>query len=232
MKKVPIRCESLDKLLSGGVECGTLTEIYGEAGSGKTNVCLQLARNVCLEGKRVVFIDSEGVSLERLKQISGDDFEDVAKNILFFNPHTFESQEKAVEDAARLTRGDVDVGAVIVDSLTIHYRAAFGTDEEGYSRRSLSKQVGLLLSMARKQGFPVVVTSQVYSDSDKNTLEPIGGHALSYGAKAIIFLGKVDVGVREAVVKKHRSIAEGERAYFMLTGSGIDDLPKHDDVNI
>ena len=48
-------------------------------------------------------------------------------------------------------------------------------------------------------------------------------------AKAIIFLGKVDVGVREAVVRKHRSIAEGKSAYFMLTQHGVEDLPKHGD---
>ena len=58
--KVPCGCDSIDKLLGGGFEAGAITEIYGEAGSGKTNLCLQLSKAVVLDGKKVIFIDSEG----------------------------------------------------------------------------------------------------------------------------------------------------------------------------
>ncbi len=44
--KIKIECKSLDDLLEGGIESGCLTLLYGEAGSGKTNICLQLSRNV------------------------------------------------------------------------------------------------------------------------------------------------------------------------------------------
>jgi DNA repair protein RadB len=33
-------------MLSGGIESGCLTLIYGEAGTGKTNLCLTLAKNL------------------------------------------------------------------------------------------------------------------------------------------------------------------------------------------
>ena len=71
--KLPVKCKSVDNLLDGGVESSAITEFYGEAGSGKTTFCLQLARN-CVEGKKkVIFIDTEGVSLDRLKQICGSE---------------------------------------------------------------------------------------------------------------------------------------------------------------
>lgn len=92
--KIPIDCKPLDELLGGGIESGSLTSLYGEAGSGKTNICLQLARNVVLSGKKVVFIDTEGVSFERLKQICSQDFDKVTKGILFFTPYSLEEQEK------------------------------------------------------------------------------------------------------------------------------------------
>ncbi|MCR3884292.1 MAG: DNA repair protein RadB, partial [Methanothrix sp.] len=36
-------CDGLDRLLGGGFEPGVITQIYGEAGTGKTNIILQLA---------------------------------------------------------------------------------------------------------------------------------------------------------------------------------------------
>ena len=72
MNKLQINCKSLDVLLGGGIESGSITEIYGEAGTGKTNFCLQAARECVLNGGKVAFIDSEGVSLERLRQICQD----------------------------------------------------------------------------------------------------------------------------------------------------------------
>ncbi|MDY6930971.1 MAG: ATPase domain-containing protein, partial [Halobacteriota archaeon] len=43
IKRYPIGCNKIDELLGGGFEAGTLTQMYGQAGSGKTNICIQLA---------------------------------------------------------------------------------------------------------------------------------------------------------------------------------------------
>ncbi|MGD9963539.1 MAG: ATPase domain-containing protein, partial [Thermoplasmata archaeon] len=86
MSHVAIGSAGLDGLLEGGLEGGAITLLFGEAGTGKTNICLQVARNVASQGKKVIYIDTEGVSLERLRQICADEFEEVMKNILFFEP--------------------------------------------------------------------------------------------------------------------------------------------------
>lgn len=39
-KKIMTGCNSIDRLLLGGIEYGAITQIYGESGSGKTNFCL------------------------------------------------------------------------------------------------------------------------------------------------------------------------------------------------
>ena len=70
MKRLKLECKPLDVLLEGGFEYQSITEIYGEAGTGKTNICLQAARECSLLGKKTAYIDSEGVSIERLQQIS------------------------------------------------------------------------------------------------------------------------------------------------------------------
>ncbi|MDI6811297.1 MAG: ATPase domain-containing protein [archaeon] len=63
-------CKSIDELLGGGFESGTVTQLYGEAGSGKTNICLQVAVECARKGKSVIFIDTEGFSPERFLQIA------------------------------------------------------------------------------------------------------------------------------------------------------------------
>jgi len=217
---LPIGSTALDDLLQGGLEGGAITLFFGEAGSGKTNICLQVARNVALAGKKVVYIDTEGVSLERLQQIAGDDYEEVMKNILFFEPHSFDDQEKFVDKAARLAESSLEIGVIILDSATIHYRLTRNDEERGI-RKSLSPQLAKLLAVARSKDVPIVLTSQVYTDIEKGTFEPLGGHVLLHNAKAIVKLEKVGAGTRRAVIVKHRHLEEGKRAEFKLTKTGV-----------
>jgi DNA repair protein RadB len=122
MTRLPLACQPLDELLHGGVESGALTEFFGEAGSGKTNVCLQLARNMALAGKKTIYIDTEGVSMERLQQMSGEHYKRVKESILFFEPYSLPEQQAIVEKTVRLATGAQDVGLLILDSATLHYR--------------------------------------------------------------------------------------------------------------
>jgi DNA repair protein RadB len=220
---VPIKCQSLDELLGGGIETGSLTSLYGEAGSGKTNFCLQLATNVVLSGKKVIFIDTEGVSFERLRQIAKDNFDKITKGILFFTPYSLDEQEKNVDDAVHLAEAKDEIGLIILDSATVHYRATFGEENESDGRKSLGRQMNQLLQISRKRDIPVLLTTQVYTDTKTNSFEPIGGHALSHYAKSIIKLEKFgDNGLRRATIKKYRWRPEGICAEFILTESGIE----------
>jgi len=176
-----------------------------------------------MNGKKVIFIDTEGVSLKRLEQICGENFDKVAKDILFFTPYSLEDQEKNVEDAVHLVEAKEDIGIIILDSATVHYRATFGEEYEADGRKSLGRQVNLLLQISRKRDIPVVITTQVYTDTKTNTFEPIGGHALMHYAKAIIKLEKFgNGGLRRAIIRKYRWRPEGISAEFKLTEKGVE----------
>lgn len=216
-------CRALDELLGGGVESGCLTLLFGEGGSGKTNVCLQLARHVVLSGKRVVYVDTEGVSPERLRQICGDSYDEVSRNILFSEPNSQEEQEAAVEKAVKIAETGPDVGLIILDSATLHYRLALGGPDKDEDRRSLTRQIARLLGHARRTDTAVVVTSQVYAWGEPSTIEPLGGFALTHNAKVIVRLEKAGPNVRRAVIVKHRHVAEGLGAKFRLTEHGVED---------
>jgi len=219
--KVPLQCKALDDLLDGGIESGCVTLFFGEAGSGKTNICLQLARNVARDEKKVIYIDTEGLSMERLRQICGDDFETVVKRILISEPYTIDDQEKMVEKTLKLVEKNKDIGIVILDSATTHFRVTL-RNEEREDRRLLTRQVTLLVQMAREMGLPVVLTSQVYTDIETGEYMPLGGHMLTHNAKALVRLEKTGPGLRKAVIIKHRHIEERKEAAFRLTANGVE----------
>jgi len=222
--KVPINVDCIDQLLGGGFETGAITEIYGEAGSGKTNMCLQLAKAVILSGKKVIYIDSEGLSRDRIQQIFGDEYESTIKNLLIFEPYDFEEQDSIVEKAVTLAMKNEEIGLVILDSATGHYRVELAKDLEKTERKSFISQITGLLKLCRRRMMPVILTSQVYTDIDKGIFRPLGGHVLRHNAKVIIHLVRDEdiPGRRIAVIMKHRSLAEGERAEFWLTRNGIE----------
>jgi DNA repair protein RadB len=191
--KIKIECKSLDDLLEGGIESGCITLLYGEAGSGKTNICLQLSRNVARK-KKVAYIDTEGVSMERLKQISGKQYDKIMKNILLWESTNMEEQEEAIDAVVNLFEKSTRMGLVVFDSATIHFRLT-KKSEERFDRKTLTGQVSKLLALA--------------------------GHMLTHNAKSIIRLDKIGPNTRRAVVMKHRHLAEAKRAEFFLTDKGV-----------
>lgn len=222
--RVPLDVKALDDLLGGGVESGALTEFHGEAGAGKTNLCLQLARNVARAGKKAIYIDTEGVSIERLRQMCGADFDEVRDRILFFEPYDAGEQERIIEKSVRLAEGNDDIGLIILDSATLFYRLGLGAGDNRQDRRDLTRQLHDLHAAARRRSIPVVMTNQVYTNIDDETIEPLGGNLLKHLAKALVRLEKANKqGMRRAIIVKHRAQPEGKTALFKLGSTGLEE---------
>lgn len=219
MKRIPFGCSQIDRLLGGGIEEGSVTLFYGEAGTGKTNVCLQLARNVTVQGERVAYIDTEGLSSDRLKQVYAG-CEDAIKNLLVFQVHSFFEQGDRIDKIAKLAANGT-ISLLVIDSLTMYYRL---NHDDSAVRNELIRQTQVLLDMARMTDIPVMVTSQVYSNLNNGGVEFLGGHTLHHNAKTIIRLDKRGDGRRNAVIIKHRSLPEGRSAPYRITENGISDL--------
>ena len=216
---------SLDALLGGGFEKGTVTEIFGPPSSGKSNVTLTLAVNVAKNNKKVIYIDTEGgISIDRIKQISGADFSRVANNIIVFEPTSFLEQNdnlKSIEVWLRKNHENVDL--LVLDSAVALYRV----DEMKSTKlnKELGKQMGILSKIARTYDIAVVLTNQIYSafdDEGNNDIRAVGGTILQYWCKIILQLERGDeINQRVATLVRHRSIPEGKKATFSITSNGI-----------
>lgn len=220
IKRLPTGAKPLDDILGGGFEAGTISQLFGEPASGKTNICLQLAINTLRTGKRVVFIDTEGFSVERFRQIAGEDAEKLAKGLMVFKVMSFEQQYAAVKETEKLA--EQDVGLIILDSATAYYRLELESKDSMLLKRELANQVTILLGLARKYDLAVLITNQIYMDVDKEELRAVGGNMLEHISKAIVQLSRTGIGTRMAVLKKHRSMAEGQTAEFKITATGIE----------
>ena len=216
MRRLATKCLPLDELLNGGIENKSITEIYGEAGSGKTNLCLQLARECANNGKKVAYIDSEGVSLERLNQILTGYKKDILSKILFFHPNSLSDQEEKIKKALKIR----DVELVILDTFNLFYRLTL-EDEDKFSFRSLNRQITDLQLASMEKDIYVLISGQVYS-VDNNDVKPFAGKGIEHIAKTIIKLEKIGIGKRQATLIKHRSLPEGNKAIFSITSNGLE----------
>lgn len=217
MKRLQLKCHSLDDLLGGGIESKSITEIYGEAGSGKTNFCLQAARECASNGKKVVYIDSESVSSERLNQICKNyDCKKTLSNILFFNPSSFEEQEEMIKKAMNIK----DVELIILDTFNLFFRLN-QEDDEKFAIRSLNRQITDLQIGAMKKNLYAVIAGQVYS-VENDDVKPFAGRGIEHVAKTIIKLEKIGLGKRQATIMKHRSQPEGKKAIFSINSKGLE----------
>lgn len=215
--RVSTGSESLDTLLGGGLERGTITQIYGEPGCGKSTIAL-LPMITCLRaGKGVILFDSEGFSVERFRQIAGEGAENLADKLFIYEPFDFEQQGVMIAESEQLLKKH-SIELYIMDSATAHYRTELGQARE--AQRKLASQVMYLIGLAKRYRFPVLITNQVYIDPESGEFRPLGGPVLQHLSKTIIRIDKLD-GIRKAILTKHRSIPEGSSFEFEIIESGI-----------
>jgi len=222
--RCPTGIASVDRLLGGGLETDSLTEIYGEGGSGKTLFCLQVAHRIALENRWVFYVDTEGVSVDRLRAIAGEHLDLELKRWLLSTPKSLVDQGKAVETACALARdGKRPVGLIVVDSGTFFYRLSLSGPDEDDARQALSLAVADLVATALQAHIPVLFTNQVWRSVRDGTLEPLGGSFLNHAAKTILRFDRLSGPVRRVVLVKHRSLPEGA-AEFRIRDTGLDSI--------
>jgi len=235
--------KALDDLLGGGLETQTITEFYGEYGSGKSQVCHQFCVNVQLPPERgglagsALYVDTENTfRTERIVQMSrhlGLDPEEVAKNIIYAEAYTSDHQMFLLDNADEVIKEN-NVRLIIVDSLTSHFRSEYiGRETLARRQQRLNKHMHKLIRLARAFNAVAVVTNQVMAKPDVffgNAVHPIGGHIVAHTSNTRIYLRKASRGpVRIARLVACPYLPEGEEI-FKITENGTEDVSEDDKV--
>jgi DNA repair protein RadA len=227
----------LDKLLGGGIESQSITEFYGEYGSGKSQICHQLCVNVQLPSDQgglngaALYIDTENTfRTERIFQMAnnlGLDPDEAIKNIIFAEAYTSDHQIFLLENADRVIKEN-NIRLIIVDSLTSHFRSEYlGREMLQERQQKLNKHMHRLIKLARAFNAAAVVTNQVMSKPDVffgDGIHPVGGHIVAHTSHTRVFLRKSARGpVRIARLVSSPYLPEGE-GVFRVSERGIENV--------
>ncbi len=197
----------IDKLLDGGYESGIITTIYGPSASGKTTLALIALLSGTRFGK-VFFIDTEGgFSVERLKQLSPH-YKAILDKTLFSRPKNFEEQSRIINEIPSIIKSSKqEFSLIIIDTITMLYRASRESNNIKDLNRELSNQLNILSNTAHDFNIPVLITNQVYSDfENKDLVKLVGGDVIKYSSKCLIELEVLKSNLRRAILIKHRSL--------------------------
>ena len=238
-RKITTGSRNLDDLLGGGIETRTLTEFFGEFGTGKTQICHQAAVNVQLpvekgglyEDKPVkaVYIDTEGTfrweRIETMAKRWGLNPDEVMENILYIRAINSDHQMAIVDELFDIVPKQ-NVKLIIVDSVTGHFRAEYpGRENLATRQQKLNRHLHQLSRLAEIYNVAVIVTNQVMARPDVFYGDPtqaVGGHVLYHAPGVRVQLRKSRGNKRIARIIDAPHLPEGE-AVFVITDYGIMD---------
>jgi len=234
VRRLTTGCRSLDNLLAGGVETQSITEIYGEYGTGKSQLCQQLCLTAQLPPEKggldggVLYIDTENTfRTERVMQIAprfGLDPEEALKRIIFAEAYTSNHQMLLLENADEVIKEN-NIRLIIIDSLTSHFRSEYlGREMLASRQQMLNKHLHKLNRLSRAFNACAVVTNQVLAQPDvffAKIVSPVGGHILGHTSHTRLFLRKGKDNVRIARLTVSTFLPEGE-APLRITEKGLE----------
>ena len=192
---INIGSEDLNKLLVG-YKNNVVTSIYGEAGSGKTTLCLLAAIEQALNNKKILFLDTESnFSVDRFEQLLNKRNKECIKNILVLKVKNFNLQHNQIKNLEEIK----NISLIIIDSLTHHYRR-LNNREPDLAKGMLAKQLSILNKILKSK-VNVIITSQVYSNMNKGIL-PVGKEVINRFSKNIIKLEKNPRRIKNETINK------------------------------
>eukprot|EP00456_Euglypha_rotunda_P028779 TRINITY_DN22693_c0_g1_i13.p1 TRINITY_DN22693_c0_g1~~TRINITY_DN22693_c0_g1_i13.p1 ORF type:complete len:296 (-),score=37.65 TRINITY_DN22693_c0_g1_i13:276-1163(-) len=231
--------KELDKLLGGGIETGSITELFGEFRTGKTQLCMTLCVTCQLsleqgggEGK-ALYIDTEGTfrpkRLISIAQKYGLNPQDVLDNVAYARAYNTDHQSKLLVQAAAML-AESRYALLVVDSATALYRTDYsGRGELSARQMHLARFLRSLLRVADEFGVAVIITNQVVATVDgsagmfnANPQKPIGGNIMAHASTTRLSLRKGRGKTRVCKVYDSPCLPEAE-AMFTINEDGIGD---------
>jgi len=202
-----LRCSTgssmLDDLFLGGIETQAVTELYGEFGSGKSQIC----HTMCITAGQpvesgglnsgVIYIDTEGTFRpERLEQISSSRNIDPVRalqNVAVCKVYNSAHLELIVKNLGKYI-DDYKAKLVVVDSIISLHRAEFsGRGTLADRQQRLNSIMHKLLRISEIYNVAIIVTNQVQSAPDTffgDPTKPTGGNVIGHASTYRVYLRK------------------------------------------
>lgn len=218
---------AFNRVLGGGIPRGRITEVYGQAGAGKTMLCLQTMAQAQKEGI-TGFIDMEhAISFERMTTM-GIDLAQVVYSTPEYAEDAFETVESMVS-TGKFSMIVVDSVASLVPKSELD--GEFGQAQMGMQARLMSQAMRKLVPMVHKNNVALVFINQLRSTLGIYSGQvTTGGAALSFYCSLRINLRRVGkikageevVGIRyKLFVDKNKLAKPNASCAYTILDSGI-----------
>ena len=201
-ERISTGSKNLDDLFEGGIESKAVTEIYGEYGTGKTQICHTLCILVQQQRKfkgrsdnKALYIDTENtfrperiVSIALARKLDPDR---ALENIIVAKAYNSAHQELIIEETGPIIDSN-NVKLLVVDSAVAHYRSEFlGRATLSERQQRLNKFMHMLVRIAEMYAVAIVATNQIQSSPDAvfgEAFRPTGGHVVAHTSTYRVFL--------------------------------------------
>lgn len=197
----------LDEALGGGgLAKGTIVEIYGSEGAGKSTLCLQIISQAQKIGMKTVFIDQEQALVPKYAESLGVDIGDM-----------YIAQPSSMEEAFGITEALIKTGAiglVVIDSLAslvpqAELEKEAGEQTMGIQPKQMSAWLRRINPVIAKTNTIIVFTNQL-----REKLGGYGNPEVTPGGRAMKFYASYRMQV---AIKKKITNASG-----MITGNNLE----------
>jgi RecA/RadA recombinase len=158
---------SIDRLLGGGIRSGMVTDIFGQSGAGKSQLCFMLCANYAKCSRQedaILFIDTVGTFRpERISEIAGTKkSNNVLNKIIFVRALSTADQINAIKRIP-----DINARLTIIDTAT----SLFSDEFTGVTRHIvLRKHLHKLSLTAINFDCAIVITNMIRSVPIRTTI--------------------------------------------------------------
>jgi len=232
---------NVNKLLGGGIESSSITELFGEFRCGKTQICHSLAV-LCQLGSgpsggghgagKCCYIDTENTFRpDRIQTIAAEyhlNPNTVLSNIMYARCYNSDHLwQLLVCAAARMAEEKFSL--LVIDSIMAPFRVDYsGRGELAERQQHLGRFLVKLQKMSEEFNIAVVITNQVMSDPGAamtfaaNPPKPIGGHIMAHFSTTRLALRKGRGEQRIMKIYDSPCLPEGD-AVYEICARGIQD---------
>jgi RecA/RadA recombinase len=227
MASISTGSNCIDTKIGGGIQQNSIVLVYGEPETGKSTLALQCAVNCAVQGGKILYVDCDNTfSTERLAQIAGYQFEDVADRIVLVKPRDFREQSVLIDHIEDYT---INVGLIIIDTFTSLYSARAAESPKAFSaNRELNKQLAILAQLCKTKKIPLLILSQVRSvlgeANETASVRPVANRVIKFWAETILFLKPTDFPhIILATVEKAPNQSAESACYVQIGLGGLTD---------
>lgn len=195
---IPLYNSLLQAILGGGIELGSMIEITGETGTGKSTIALEIARELCVKDKNILYIDTEGsISEKLLKSVEVQSY--INDKLFYVRSNTFQKVENIMDRF--INTGEIH--CIIVDSLAglIHSgftdildkkKISITTNQTNYDSKRLNLFMKKYNAIAKMKNICFILVNQHRNQVDMKK----GTIVKNYGSKAVTYFADIILKIK------------------------------------